>query len=113
VLRTLQLDADHDTAVTYSSSLGVIIMAQPHVIAGVVSNAQGRPVPGARVYFTQAPVSLPDVAALTDEAGTFSLSVPAAGTYTIAAVADGFSPTAVTVTVTGDPKTQILINLNP
>jgi hypothetical protein len=63
------------------------------------------------VYFTQAPVSLPDVAALTDEKGAFSLSVPAAGAYTIEAVADGFAPTAVTITVTQDQRTQIDISL--
>lgn len=55
------------------------------VIHGVVRDEAGAPVPGASVYVVDAPVALPDVAALTDADGGFSLTAPVAGRYTIEA----------------------------
>lgn len=69
------------------------------VISGVVRDASGKPVADARVYFTEGPVPLPDIAALADSNGGFSLSVPAAGTYGIESAADGFAPESATVAV--------------
>ena len=53
----------------------------PPVIAGVVVDAKGNPVEGARVYFIEGPVPLPDIAALTDDAGRFRLTAPVPGNY--------------------------------
>jgi hypothetical protein len=53
----------------------------PLVIAGVVVNAEGNPLEGARVYFVAGPIPLPDIAALTDGNGRFALSAPVSGTY--------------------------------
>jgi hypothetical protein len=53
------------------------------------------------VSFTAGPVSLPDIAALTDRHGSFTLTAPTAGTYEIEAVADGFRSKKVSVTVSG------------
>jgi len=76
-------------------------MASGGVISGVVSDASGRPVPQARVYFIDGPASLPDIAALTDSTGTFSLSAPVAGTYSIECQANGFIPDRAIVHLEG------------
>ena len=83
----------------------------PNVIYGTVRDPRGNPVPQARVYFTAAPVALPDIAALTDAGGAFSLAAPSAGTYQIESAADGFTPTSVTVDVTPDRETKLEIVL--
>ena len=83
------------------------------VISGVVRDAHGNPIAQARVYFTNGPVPLPDIAALTNKDGAFSLTAPAAGSYTIACAAEGFAPTAVTVAVTDGQETHLEIQLRP
>lgn len=75
--------------------------ADQSVITGVVRDPTGQPVPQARVYFTDGPVPLPEIAALTDRAGAFSLTAPAPGTYRIECRVDGFASTAITVSVAG------------
>lgn len=60
------------------------------IISGVVRNPDGKPIAGARVYFTASPVALPDIAALTNERGEYSLTVPVAGNYKIGCTADDF-----------------------
>ena len=82
-----------------------------NVISGVVRDSQGNLIAQARVYFTGGPVPLPDIAALTSKDGTFSLSAPVAGPYTLACVADGFAPTEVTVAVTDNKETHLDIGL--
>ena len=67
------------------------------MIAGVVRDDSGSPVEGARVYFTDAPVPMPDIAAVTGPDGRFSLGAPVDGTYTIECRADGFAPARATV----------------
>jgi hypothetical protein len=92
--------------------LGAVRMGRhQNVIYGTVRDSRGNPVPQARVYFTAAPVSLPDIAALTDTGGAFSLAVPSEGTYQIESAADGFTPTSVTVDVTPDQGTKLEIVL--
>jgi hypothetical protein len=59
------------------------------VIAGVVVDARGNPVEGARVYFVEGPVPFPDIAALTDSSGRFALSAPASGTYQLGVAYEG------------------------
>jgi len=81
------------------------------MIYGTVRDPRGNPVPQARVYFTAAPVALPDIAALTDTGGAFSLSVPSAGTYKVESAADGFTPTSVTVDVAPEKETRLEIVL--
>lgn len=81
------------------------------VISGVVRDSDGKPVADARVYFTDSPFAMPDIAALTDGNGAFSLSVPSKGTYSLECNADGFAPKAVTVTVTNDRKVNLDIKL--
>jgi uncharacterized GH25 family protein len=82
-----------------------------NVISGVVRGPSGKPVPDARVSFTNGPVPLPDTAALTDDNGSFSLSAPSPGAYTIEVNADGFAPKSVTVKIPGGEKTDLDIRL--
>jgi len=62
------------------------------VISGVVRNADDQPVGDARVYFTEAPMPLPDIAALTNDKGEYSLSAPASGKYKITCTAGDYAP---------------------
>ncbi len=83
------------------------------IISGVVRDAHDNPIAQARVYFTNGPVPLPDMAALTNQEGAFSLAAPVAGSYTIACAAEGFAPTEVTVAVTDSQETHLEIRLRP
>jgi carboxypeptidase family protein len=89
-------------------------MAQmPNVISGTVRDPGGNPVAEARVYFTGGPVPLPDIAALTNGNGAFSLSAPSTGTYHLGCAAEGFAPGAATVTVTAGQDVRLEIWLKP
>jgi len=63
-------------------------MAKASVISGTVRGPDGKAVSGARVYFTEGPVSFPEIAAITDESGDYSLTAPAPGTWGVACAAD-------------------------
>jgi hypothetical protein len=76
----------------------------PLLISGVVVDAAGQPVGDARVAFTATPVEVPDIAALTGDDGRFSLAVPVAGVYRVAAIGDqGRAEETVDVAL-GQPK---------
>lgn len=64
-------------------------------IHGIVLDADGGPVTGARVALEAGPVPLPDIALLTGEDGTFWLDVPQVGEYVVAAHTDSGSGRAV------------------
>jgi hypothetical protein len=83
----------------------------PLLISGVVRDPAGNPVPEARVYFTSGPVPLPEIAALTDAGGQFTLSVPAAGTYGLECNADGFASEAVTVRAKSGEDSRVAVTL--
>lgn len=68
-------------------------------MAGRVRDTAGAPVAQARVAFAEAPVPVPDVAALTGPDGRFALGAPAAGRYVVVAAADGHAPARVAVDV--------------
>jgi hypothetical protein len=59
------------------------------IVRGQVRGLDGRPVEGARVAITASPVPVPEIAAVTDAEGRFSLFAPAPGAYTFTAHADG------------------------
>ncbi len=83
----------------------------PILISGVVRDDAGEPVAEARVYFTAAPVSLPDIAALTDARGEFSLSVPVAGTYGLEANANHLGRASATIRAEAEPDATTRITL--
>lgn len=61
----------------------------PVLIRGTVRGPHGEPVAGARVYLTRAPVAVPDIAALTDAEGKFTLTAPVPGIYVVECNANG------------------------
>ncbi|WP_010149385.1 carboxypeptidase-like regulatory domain-containing protein [Serinicoccus profundi] len=77
-------------------------------ISGIVLDAAGGPVPGARVALEAGPVPLPDVALLTGDDGTFWLDVPQEGEYVVAAHGEGASARVV-VAVPGAARIELLL----
>ncbi len=69
------------------------------LIEGSAHLADGTPIGEARVFFTESPVPLPDIAALTDDDGRFSLFAPSPGRYQLVCQADGFDAVTVAVEV--------------
>ena len=81
------------------------------VIAGTATSPAG-PIATARVTIESSPGPVPDVAALTDDEGRFTLATAGPGRYTIAVHADGFEVARVECEVdTGD--THVDIELEP
>lgn len=78
-----------------------------------VLDAKGNPVAGARVFFVRGPSSFPDVAALTDASGSVVLGAPVPGAYELQAVADGFQPRTIAVTVGENAQITQDITLEP
>lgn len=83
----------------------------PSVISGVVRGPDGRPIANARVYFTSGPVPLPEIAAITDAKGEFSLTAPAPGDYVIEGTADEFKPRSSKVKVKGSAPVRLELPL--
>jgi hypothetical protein len=86
---------------------------QGPTVSGVVHDSSGRPVTGARVFFTGGPEGFPDVAILTSTDGSFTLAAPTSGTYSIACVSDDHAPTTVTVGVGERGVANLEIGLEP
>lgn len=76
------------------------------VVAGQVRSSEGDPIVEARAYFARAPVSLPDIAALTDADGRFSLFAPVPGRYQIECSADHFVSATATLEIS-DKESEI------
>ena len=85
----------------------------PGIVAGVVSDREGTAVPSARVAFLAGPTPLPDIAALTDSSGAFTLSAPVPGDYTIQCVADGYAPKSITISVGSGQRVEVRCRLEP
>lgn len=80
------------------------------LIQGVVLNARGQPVAGARVSWVQAPVAMPDVSLLTDSAGRFTLAAPAPGSYTLRCDSDHQGSVEQVLQARGQPM-QVTLKL--
>jgi hypothetical protein len=87
---------------------GGTVTSQPALITGGVSQSGG-----ARVLFANAPGAVPDIAALTDASGRFTLAAPWAGTYTIEVAAEGFRSQRVSVTVVAGENRELAVELQP
>ena len=81
------------------------------MIRGTVRDADGRPLANARVMFAAAPAPVPDIAALTDAEGAFSLEAPGTGSYEVAVVADGYGRVEVAVDVSdlGEAEVNVVL----
>ena len=86
-------------------------MAEPTVISGTVRGPDGKPAAEARVYFTAGPVAFPEIAAVTDNKGRFSLTAPAPGEYVVACAADDLTGQSRTVKVPGGKKVVLNFQL--
>lgn len=81
------------------------------VVNGTVLDATGQPVAGATVIFTESPVPVPDVAALTDDEGKFSLAAPAPGHYELLVNAAGHAEKHIDAEVGAVKGGQLRIEL--
>jgi hypothetical protein len=81
------------------------------VISGIVRGPDGTPIPNARVYFTSAPVPIPEIAAITDSDGQFSITAPAPGKYVIEGAADEFGTRSSTVKVKAGQPVRLDLSL--
>ena len=81
------------------------------MIRGTVRDVDGRPLANARVMYAAAPAPVPDLAALTDAEGSFSLEAPGTGTYEVMIVADGYGRAhlAVEVSDTGEAEVNAVL----
>lgn len=65
----------------------------------------------ARVYCTQAPVDIPDIAALTNEDGEVLLAAPAPGHYSFEFNADGYRKGTIEVDIVQQKEVAVSIVL--
>lgn len=82
------------------------------LIRGTVTDAAGEPIEWATVWFASGDHPTPDIAAVTDAAGAFTLTAPAPGTYRLGCNAEAHGPAEVTVEVT-DSDIDVAITLPP
>jgi hypothetical protein len=87
--------------------------SMPYLIRGVVRDPGGSPIPAARAYFVAGPEPFPDIAALTNEGGEFTLSASDPGVFRIECAAEGFSSRVIAVDVGEDEETRLEIRLPP
>jgi hypothetical protein len=74
------------------------------LIHGVVRSSGGVPIAEARVYLTQAPDDVPDIAALSNDEGRFTLGLTKPGTYRLECSAEGHETAGETVSVELAPE---------
>lgn len=80
------------------------------IVAGTVLDATGRPVAQARVYFSAAPGSVPDIAALSGPDGRFQLNAPRPGSYQVSASSDEHGSASVVVKI-GPKNAEVVVKL--
>jgi hypothetical protein len=81
------------------------------IITGVVTNDRGEGISAARVWLSAGPVALPDIAGLSDERGSFTLSAPASGDYTVECAAENYRSESLRVTVRDGERVEIRFRL--
>lgn len=72
------------------------------LISGKVVDEQGKPVAWARVMFSRSPGEVQDIAMMTSDDGSFTLSVPENGSYEILIASDEGGEAKAAVEVTGE-----------
>lgn len=79
------------------------------VIAGVVTTGAGDPVAGARVLFSESPVPVPDVAAVTGNDGGFQLAAPVPGSYQLTVATDDAVTQAPVEVAAGAERAEVQV----
>lgn len=80
-------------------------------IHGHVTDPHGQPVAEAAVYVISAPVSMPDIAQLTDDGGRFTIAAPAPGHYTVGVRSDEWGSAQKDVEV-GDGESTVEVEIS-
>jgi hypothetical protein len=75
------------------------MQTQGCLVRGTTRRRGGREIAEARVFFTEAPVPVPDVATLTNDSGGFTLYAPAPGLYVVSCHAEGLSPASLSIDI--------------
>jgi hypothetical protein len=83
-------------------------------LSGTITDAAGKPVPGAKIYALTASMNQPggqSAATQTDSAGSYSLPGLALGSYTVSVGADGFTAkeTNVSLTAAGSQTLDLML----
>lgn len=82
-------------------------------VHGSVTDAHGSPLAGASVYVISAPMSMPDIALLTDAQGQFTLTAPVAGHYTIGVRAGNGTSAQTDFDAQDEKEISIKLQLKP
>lgn len=82
------------------------------LIRGTVTDVHAEPVEWATVWFASGDHPTPDIAAVTDAAGAFTLTAPAPGTYRLGCNAEHHAAVEVAVEV-ADADVELAITLPP
>jgi hypothetical protein len=77
------------------------------LVSGKVVDGQGRPVAGARVFFSRGPGTIPDVALVTGDDGSYTMAAPMDGQYEITTFADEHGSVTAAVDVKGDAEHRV------
>ena len=89
-------------------------MASQHsMISGKVVDTSRKAISDARVFFSAGPGYFPDIAALTNQKGEFSLPAPVEGLYTVEVAADGFRQKKIVVNISGELTSGLSVELEP
>jgi iron complex outermembrane receptor protein len=99
-------------AVLFAVPIAARAQSPGGVIAGIVRDASGGPVPGATVRVTSE-ATRAETAVVTDAQGGYRAERLAAGVYRVEAVLDGFEATARRVTVEADRQAAADVELRP
>lgn len=81
------------------------------IISGKVLDGNREAISGARVFFSSGPAALPDIAALTNHKGEFTLPAPVPGVYKIEVAADGFRQKQISISNSGEPTSGLSVEL--
>ena len=79
------------------------------ILRGRVVDPDDRPEIGATVYILSAPVSMPDIAQITDERGEFMLAVTAPGCYSLGSRSERWGTAQTEVMVGNEAVLEVKI----
>lgn len=82
------------------------------LVSGKVVDRQGRPVAGARVFFSRGPDTVPDVALVTGDDGSYTMAAPVEGEYEITTFADEYGSATAVIDVKGDGEHRVELRLS-